>query len=147
MPELITETLLVVAPFKDRGTEYLRGDRVPVRHLHIRQIAREQPELFAMEYAAEPLDLKWLARVEEDFEEQYRAVKHAREEEKARRKRALREEFESQDRPQPELERRFAKQEADDRKREKEAREEREREAVERDIALIGDEFRSGFNF
>jgi hypothetical protein len=144
MPELITETLLVTAPFKDRGVEYLRGDRVPVRHLHIRQIARERPELFRMEYATEELDLEWLAGLEADFEEQYRAVKHAREKEKDRRKRALRQELETQDIPQHDLERRFAKQEREREKREQDAREEREREAVERNIALIGE---SGFHF
>jgi hypothetical protein len=49
------------------------------------------------------------------------------EEGKARHERAQREELEEQNRAQPDLERRFAKQEAEKRKREEKAREERER--------------------
>jgi hypothetical protein len=45
------------------------------------------------------------------------------------------------------LERRFAKQEAEREKRKQEAKEEREREEVERNIAIVGNEFRSGFNY
>jgi hypothetical protein len=41
MPEKIEETLLVVEGFKDRGTEYWPGDRVPVRHRAIRRIAAQ----------------------------------------------------------------------------------------------------------
>jgi hypothetical protein len=134
---------LVVAAFKVRGTEYLPGDRVPIRHRRIRQIAAEHPEFFRMEYATEDLDLDWLAGLEADFEQRYQEVKRAREGQEERRKRALRQEPESQGRPQPELERRFKKQEAERKRREEEAREEREREKVERDIALIG----GGFNF
>lgn len=144
MPELITETLLVTAPFKDRGVEYLVGDRVPIRHLRIRQIAREHPEFFRMEYATEELDLEWLAGLEPRFEGRYRAVKQAREEEKDRRKRALRQELETQDIPQHDLERRFNKQEREREKREQEAKEERERESVERNIVLPVE---SGFHF
>jgi hypothetical protein len=66
--------------------------------------------------------------------------------EKARQKRALREELQGQDRPQPDLERRFKKQEAEEKKRKEKLREEREREAVETQIAIVGD-MRSGFNY
>ena len=144
MPQLISETLLVTAPFKDRGVEYLAGDRVPVRHLRIRQIAREHPEFFRMEYASEELDLEWLAGLEVLFEDRYRELKQAREKEKVRQQRNLREELATQDLPQHELERKFAKQEAEREKREQEAKEEREREAVERNIALPVE---SGFHF
>jgi hypothetical protein len=144
LPELISETLLVVAPFKDRGVDYVPGDRLPIRHLHIRQIAREHPELFAMEYAIEPVDLEWLAGLEVLFEDRYREFKHAREKEKVRQQRAIRQELESQDIPDHELEKRFKKQEAEREKREQEAKEERERESVERNIAVIGE---SGFHF
>jgi len=143
LSELITETLLVITPFKDRGTDYLAGDRVPIRHLRIRQIAREHPEFFRMEYASEDIDLEWLAGLEADYEERYRQVKRAREDEKDRRKRALRQELETQDVPQYELERRFKRQEAERKEREREIKEEREREAVERNIALTG----GGFHF
>jgi hypothetical protein len=111
MPELITETLLIVTPFKHRGTEYERGDRVPIRHRAIRRLAAERPEWFAQEYAPEPVDLEWLASLEAGFEDRYLAVKRAREEAKARQERALRAELEEQSAPQPELERRFARQE------------------------------------
>jgi hypothetical protein len=147
MPELITETLLVTAAFKHDGVEYFRGDRVPVRHRAIRRIAAASPHLFAMEYAPEDVDLEWLAALEVEAEARYRTAKQAREAEKERQKRALRQELESQDQPQPELERRFKKQEAEDRKRKAKMREEREREEVEKQIAMVGDDLRSGFNF
>jgi hypothetical protein len=140
---MITETLLVTAPFKDRGVEYLRGDRVPIRHRRIRQIAAKHPELFAMEYAPEPVDRQWLSDLDVESEERYRQVKRGREEQKARQKRAIRQELESQDLPQPELEKRLRKQEEEEEKRKQELREEREREAVERDVALTGE----GFHF
>jgi hypothetical protein len=143
MPELISETLLVVAPFKDRGVEYLRGDRVPVRHRRIRQIARDHPELFAMEFASEPVDPEWLANLDLEYEERYLQVKRGREEQKARQKRAIRQELESQDLPQPVLERRFREQQEEEEKRKQQVREEREREVVERDVALTGE----GFHF
>jgi hypothetical protein len=146
MPELITETLLVTVPFKDRGVEYLVGDRVPVHHRAIRRIAAQHPSWFAMEYAPEDLDLQWLAAIEEEAEEKYEAQKRLAEEQKARQKRALRHELESQGQPQqPDLERRFKKQEDEDRKRKEKVREEREREAVESNV-IIGDRY-SGFNY
>jgi hypothetical protein len=146
MPERIEETLLVVAAFRDRGTDYVAGDRVPIRHRSIRRLAAKHPELFAMEYSTEPVDLEWLAELEVGYEEKYRVVKQARDGEKDRQQRALREELKSQDRSQPVLERLFAKQEAERHRREEEAREEREREELEREIAFT-DDLRSGFNF
>jgi hypothetical protein len=143
MPELITETLLVTVPFKDRGVEYLRGDRVPIRHRRIRQVARDHPELFAMEFAPEPVDPEWLANLDLEYEERYRQVKRGREEQKARQQRAIRQELESQDIPDHELEKRFRKQVEEEEKRKQQVREEREREAVERDVALTGE----GFHF
>jgi hypothetical protein len=99
MPELITETLLVTAPFKHDGVDYFRGDRVPVRHRAIRRIAAESPHLFAMEYVPEDLDLQWLAALELEAEARYRTAKQAREEQMERQKRALRHELETQDLP------------------------------------------------
>jgi hypothetical protein len=149
MPELISETLLVTVPFKDRGVEYLRGDRVPIRHRRIRQVARDHPELFAMEFAPEPVDPEWLANLDLEYEERYRQVKRLAEEQKARQKRALRHELDAQDQPRPgelDLERRFKKQEAEEKKRKEKLREEREREAVESQVALTGN-YLSGFHF
>jgi hypothetical protein len=143
LPERVEETLLVVVPFTDRGTEFRPGDRVPIRHRRMRQVAAKHPEFFRMEYETEELDLQWLADLEVGFERKYEAAVHAREEEKARRKRALRQELETQDIPDHELERRFKRQEAERKEREQEAKEEREREAVERNIALTG----GGFHF
>src|SRR5215208_898585 len=111
MPQRIEDTLLVVAPFKSNDVEYRAGDRVPTRHRAIRRIAAASPELFAMEYGTEPLDLEWLASVEAEAEGRYEAVKRHREAEKREGERALRQEFKEQDAPQPELERRFKEQE------------------------------------
>lgn len=146
MPERIEETLLVVEGFKDRGTEYWPGDRVPVHHRAIRRIAAQHPSWFAMEFAPEDLDLEWLAKIEVEAEEKYEAQKRLLEEQKARQKRALRHELESQGQPQqPDLERRFKKQEAEEKKRREKMREEREREAVESNV-FIGERY-SGFNY
>jgi hypothetical protein len=145
LPELITETLLVTTPFKHQGTEYEPGDRVPIRHRAIRRLAAGHPELFRMEYAPEEVDLDWLAKLDADFEKLYEAAKRARDGAKERQERALRHELKSQDRPQPELERLYAKQEAEDRRRKEEAREERERDALEKQVALTG-QLRDGFN-
>jgi hypothetical protein len=147
MPELITETLLVVEPFKDRGTDFLRGDRVPLHHRRIRQLAAKEPGWFRMEYAPEEVDLGWLAGLEAEYEDRYHVVKREREEAKVRQERALREEIASQDRPQTELERRFKRQEDAERKRKEEIREEREREKVEQQAAIIGDGPLSGFHY
>jgi hypothetical protein len=147
MPQRITDTLLVVTPFKDRnGTEYLAGDRAPIRHRWIRRLAAEQPELFVMEHETEPVDLEWLAGLEVDAEGRYEAVKRLRDAEKDRRHRALREELEAQDRGQPGLQRRFKEQEKERERREQEALEEREREEVEREVASAGG-LQSGFHF
>jgi hypothetical protein len=107
---------------------------VPTRHRAIRRIAAQRPELFAMEWSTDPLDLQWLASIDAEAEGRYEAVKRRREAEKGQRERALRDELKSQDRGQPELEHRFEKQEAERRRREEEAREEREREKLEREI-------------
>jgi hypothetical protein len=146
MPELITDTILVVEAFRSGDMEYRRGDRVPTRHRAIRRIAAASPHLFAMEYGTEPLDLEWLASIEADAEGRYEAVKRLREAEKGQRERALREEMKEQERGQPELERRFKKQEDEREKREQEVLREREREELEREIAFTSD-LRSGFNF
>jgi hypothetical protein len=145
MPEKITDTLLVVESFEQNGVEYRAGDRVPTRHRAIRRIAAQRPELFVMEYETEPLDLHWLASIEAEAEGRYEAVLARREAEKAQAKRALREELKSQEQGQPELEKRFRKQEEEKKRREQEAREEREREELEREIAFT-DAYRSGFN-
>jgi hypothetical protein len=149
MPELITETLLVTVPFKDRGVDYVVGDRVPVRHRAIRRLAAQHPSWFAMEFAPEDLDLEWLADIEEEAEEKYKVQKRLGEEAKARQKRAIRHELDAQDQPRPgelDLERRFKKQEAEEKKRKEKMREEREREAVESQVTLTGN-YLSGFHF
>ena len=125
MPELITETVLVSEPFTHAGETVRAGDRLPLRHRWVRRVVAEQPELFRMEFAPEPVDLEWVASLEDDAEERYRAVLAAREAEKARQEQARRDELKAQDAPQPELERRYAKQEAERKKREEQAREER----------------------
>jgi hypothetical protein len=142
MPELITEALLVTTPFVHAGEQYERDDRLPVRHRWVRRLARQHPDWFRMEYAPEDVDLRWLDSIEDESEVRYHAVLAAREAEKARRERALKAELVEQNRAQPELERAYAKQEAERKKREERMREEREREKVERDI-----EISSGYHF
>jgi hypothetical protein len=142
VPELITDSLLVAERFRHGGMDYERGDRLAVRHRWVRRVARDNPEWFRLEYAPEDIDLAWLDSIEGDYEERYQAVLRAREEEKKRRERALVEEYRTQERPQPEMEKAFKKQEAEDQKRKERVREEREREIVEREIEL-----RSGFHF
>ena len=141
MPELITETLLVVEPFTSGGMEYLRGDHIPVRHRAIRRIAREHPEFFRVEFAPEPVDLAWLDSLEDEAEERYQEVLRAREAEQARRENALQAELVEQTRPQPELERAYAKQQAEQRKQEERKGEERTRDDLEKRVALLGDNF------
>jgi hypothetical protein len=108
MPELITETLLVVERFKHKGEEYDRGDRLPVRHRWVRRVAAEHPDWFRAEYAPEDVDRHWLASLEDDSEARYQAVLRAREEGKARHERAQRDEPAEQNASQPDLERRIA---------------------------------------
>ena len=48
MPDRIEHTLLVVEGFEDRGTDYRPGDRVPLRHRRVRQLAAAHPERFVM---------------------------------------------------------------------------------------------------
>jgi hypothetical protein len=141
MPQLVTNTLLVVESFKSDGVEYLTGDRVPTRHRAIRRIAAQRPELFAMEWSTEPLDLQWLASIEAEAESRYEAVKRLRDGEKDRQQRALRDELKEQERGQPDLEKRYRRQQDEQKKREQQVREEREREALESQVA-----FTSGFN-
>ena len=74
---------------------YERGDRLPARHRWVRRVARENPELFAVEYAPEPVDLSWLAGLEDDSELRYRNLLRTREAEKARQERARRDELEA----------------------------------------------------
>jgi hypothetical protein len=142
MPELVTDTLLVIENFKHDGVEYRVGDRVPTRHRAIRRIAALRPQFFAQEYASEPLDLDWLASIEAEAEERYEAVKRLHGAEKAQRERALRQELEDQKRPQKDLERRFEEQEKERKRREQQVRDEREREALESQVPLT-----SGFNY
>jgi hypothetical protein len=115
-----------------------RGDRLPLRHRWVRRVVAEQPELFRMEFAPEPVDLEWVASIEDDAEERYRAVLAAREAEKARQERARRDELKAQDAPQPDLEGRFKKQEAERKKKEEQAREDVERERLEQRVELTG---------
>jgi hypothetical protein len=146
MPRRIEDTLLVTAPFKHDGTEYVRGDRVPVRHRAIRRIAAASPQFFAMEYETEDLDLGWLAGLEVEAEGRYEASLRRREEEKVQAKRALRDELKTQEQGQPDLEKRYAKQEKEEEKRKQALREEREREQLESEVAFA-DDYRSGFNY
>jgi hypothetical protein len=98
-----------------------------------------------MEYPPEPVDLDWLASLEAGFEAQYQAVKAEHDGRKERQERALREELKEQEQSQPSLGRRFAKQEAEREKREKQLREERARDKLEQEIALTSHEI--GFHF
>ena len=133
MPAWIEETLLVLEAFNDprSGFEYRRGDRVQLRHRSVRETALTHPDWFAVEYPPEPVDVDWLREVDERFEAEFDVAMQARSKQKEQKERALRHELEHQDEPQPDLERRFKKQEKEDQRWRKERREQREREQVE----------------
>jgi hypothetical protein len=142
-PTRIEVTLLVVQGFEHEGVEYRAGDRVPIRHRAVRQIALEHRDWFAMEYETVPLDLEWLREVEARQEATYRAAKRTRDEKEAARERALRYELEHQDDRQPELERRLKEQEAERERREQQRREEAERRRIEEEAVPLT----SGFHY
>jgi hypothetical protein len=104
----------------------------------------ERPELFAIEYATEPVDLPWLAELDSRYEAEYLEARKRRDEAVAGREKALREEMRAQDEPQPELERRFKQQEKERKEWEKKVREERERQGLEHELAF---QRGSGFHF
>jgi hypothetical protein len=148
MPERIETTLLVVEEFKDAsGMEWRAGDRAPLSRRAVRLAALERPELFAVEFGTEPVDVERIRELHDGYEAAFRQAKRAQDE---RQKQAQREELEDQkaaDRDSAKLEGRYAKQERERAKREAEAREERERVALEAGIGPLTTSGRSGFNF
>ena len=96
----------------------------------------ERPELFVMEYETAPVDLDWLRELDQRYEAEFQQAKKKRDEREAECEKALREEMKAQDAPQPELERRYEKQEKERAEREKKAREERERQKLEGELAF-----------
>jgi hypothetical protein len=146
MPTRIDETLLVIEAFKDpqSGVQYLPGDHAQLRHRSIRRVASERPEFFRMEYETTEVDQELLVELERCFEDEYEQEKARLAEAERQRERALRLELNEQGRRDP-LERQYAAQEAERKKRQREAKEELERQKVEERLALQG-AFRSGWN-
>lgn len=145
-PRRIEGSLLVVEGFKDAaGTEWRPGDRSSLYRHAVRQAALERPSLFVMEYETRPVDLEWLAELDQEYGQQYQQLKRTHDEAEAARNRALREEFKEQERPDPkDLERRYKKQEAEREERRKQAGEEHERQGIENELAY---RHRSGYHF
>jgi hypothetical protein len=145
-PTRIEDTLLVVQGFRDAsGFEWRAGDRAPIVHKAVRQAALAHPDLFLLEFAPEPVDVGWLREVDATHEAAYRTEMRRRDEAAAAHERALRDEMRDQDLPQPELERRFKKQEQEREEREQEWRKELERRQIEEQLASSRRP-RSGFN-
>src|SRR5687768_9170598 len=131
-PRLVEESVLVTADFKDAtGTEYRAGDRVSLRHRAVREAVKAQPSWFRQEFETVGVNLDLVRRLDEQFEAEYEQAKRHRDGAEVRRQAALRSELAEQGRGQPDLERRYQKQEAERRKREAEAREQLDRQAVE----------------
>lgn len=111
----------------------------------VRQAALRRPDLFRLEYETQEVDVAWLRGVDERYNRMYDDIAASRRQAAAKEKQALRKEFEEQGKPpslsQRELERRFKKQEAEDKAREKEAAEARERAMIENELAVRGGGF------
>ena len=122
--------------FNDRsGAEWRPGDRAPLHSRAVRQFAMERPELFVMEYETAPVDQAWLRELDLRYEAEYERAKKRRDEREAGREKALHDELKAQDTPQPELERRYERQEQERAEWEK-VREERERQKLEGELAF-----------
>jgi hypothetical protein len=143
----IVTSLLVVQGFRDAasGIDYRPGDRAQLRHRSIRLAALAQPELFAAEFATEPVDLVWLADLHQRAEEQYLQAKLTHEGLRQRKEREEREELEegkARKRDSDKLERRYAQEQERREEKEREQRELRERQALEATLDL-----ESGFHY
>jgi hypothetical protein len=89
-----------------------------------------------MEFETAPLDLDWLRELEQQYEGEYKTELRRREQAKAAREQAFRDELKAQDEPQPGLERHYKRQEEEKKKRRKAAEEEAERQKIEQDLAV-----------
>ena len=137
MPDRIESSLLVVEDFRDSsGFEWRVGDRASLARSAVRRAAREQPELFRVEWGTELLDpeAEWFREVEARYEARYAEAKRQRDGAEQRRQQAIREELKEQQKGQPELERRYREQEREREKRAQRAREAFERERIEREL-------------
>jgi hypothetical protein len=147
MPERIGTSLLVLQPFKSPdGFEWREGDRAPLHQRTVRRAALEHPDWFAVEFETAPVDLDWLRELDAKYEADLDALKRRRGEQKAREERALREEYETQDKPDSEqrrLERAYEKQEQEREREKQRLSEERERQGLERELAFG----RGGYHF
>lgn len=150
MPQLITESLVVLEAFTDHGgTEWRPRDRASLKYRHVRRAAGERPELFAMEFETQPVHQEWLAELDRRYDADYEQAKRGREEAKARQKQALNDEYEAQghgpSHSQKELEKRFKQQEKKRAQREKAVREDRERQKLEAELVFF--DLRPGFHY
>ena len=137
MPERVESSLFVVEPFTDSaGSEWQPGDRAPLVQLAVREAAAANPGWFRVEFATEPFDpaAGWFREIVDRYEHEYAEAKRHRDGAEERRQAALRAELREQERSQPELERRYKRQEAEKAEREKRMREERERRQIENEM-------------
>jgi hypothetical protein len=100
-----------------------------------------------MEYETANVDLDWLRKLDAEHEAEFQRLKAITGTAEARRQQALRKELEEQERGDPkDLQRAYAKQQKDDREREKKLREARERQKLEAEFEG-GKAMVSGFHF
>ena len=144
-PRRVESSLLVLEEFTDLGgTEWRPGDRAPLARRAVREAVLARPQLFGIEHEVLPVtqdDLDWLAELDAGYQERYQQVKAHRDGAEQRREQALREEMKAQNVGQPELERRYKRQQKERADREQQQAEERERRQIENELA-----YQSGFH-
>ena len=138
-PQRIESSLLVVEPFKDaHGQEWQIGDRASLARAAVRRAALERPQLFRVEFSTEELDpqASWFKAIVEMHEARFASAKRHRAGAEERRRKALHEEMKQQQKSQPDLERRYRRQEKEREQRAQQAREAFERERIERELEV-----------
>jgi hypothetical protein len=136
---MIETTLLVVEGYRDSsGFDWKPGDRAPLARRAVREAAAANPEWFVVEFGTEPFDpaADWFRQLGETYEQRYEKVKRHRDGAEQRRQQALRAEMKAQDEPQPDLERRYAKQEKERAEARQRARDARERQQIEAELEI-----------
>jgi tRNA G10 N-methylase Trm11 len=147
-PRRIETSLVVAEDFRDSsGGEWERGDRAPLARRAVREAAMEHPDWFRIEYETVELTSReeWLAAIHENYEARYRQAKQRRDGAQEQEQAALRAEMEEQEKGQPDLERRYKRQQKDREAREKARRADHERRVIENELELGA--LPSGFHY
>jgi hypothetical protein len=136
-PARVETSLLVVQGFRDgSGFQWRAGDRAPLARRDVREAAAANPQWFVVEFSTEPFDpaADWFRQIGETYEARYAEAKRERDGAAERRQQELREELKQQEKGQPNLERRYQKQEKERAEWRERVREQRERETIERQL-------------